>query len=463
MLPMTNLPFHFPGIATVSKSINDSSTSEGSYLTPRGTDMHESPKQLSPKDQIESALKPSAANETVETKDGSPEISPNQPSILEGSHFSLKGDASPKSSTPELSRSETERNIKSSPSGRPRRDRTTGKLHESKSTKAVKNGQHSKGDQNALAVSGASLNLSSSNLVDLSVRGSSISSMGSANECSLLEKEHHSVASDRSATTEQEGDGQLMVEGSKIGLKKSKDTAVERKVSSERNRSDCETQICNELTDCAKELRDGIVTKSSSTNDLDNNIDRLHEQKNDQSNDKSQFTASNLSKKDVDGEEKTCLEDEHSVANETVPYAQRSAEEESPSTTEYRGLPTTLRYDNDIGKSVTSSLSAVDAYDKRGNEFVTGEGHVAVDRTDSDRVKQNHNDGERVARKVIDDSWQASQITSTPKLDRSDSNSKKISEGNFCGQAKHRDGSLLPIIFQVRCQALNWICFVRLR
>ena len=459
---MTNVPFHFSGIATDSRSINDSSTSEGSYLTPRGTDMNESPEKQSSKDQIENALKPSAAHENVETKDGIPDSSQNKPSILEGSNISVKGDASPNSSTPESSRSETERNMKSSPSGRPRRDRTTGKLHESESTIAIKKGQHSKGDLNALAVSGASLNLSSSNLVDLSVRGLSISSLGSANECSVLGKEPHSAASDRSATTEQEGDGQLMAEGSTIGLKTSKDTAMERKVSSERNRSDCETQICNEPTDCAKELRDRIATKSPPTNDVDN-IDGFHEQKNEKSNTQSQFTVCNLSKKDVDGEEKTCLENEHSVANETVPYAQHSAEEESPSTTEYRGLPTTLRYDNDIGKGAPSSLSLVDACDKRGNEFVTGEGHVAIDRTDSDRVQQSHNEGERLPRNVTDDGWQASQITSTPKLDRSDSNSKKISEGNFCGQAKHRDGSLLPIIFQVRSQALSWICFVRLR
>lgn len=416
--------------------------------------MHETSEQQCSEDQTENVLKPSAANETVATKDSIPESSTKQSNIREGSNMSPKGATSPKSSTPESSRNETERNMKSSPSETSRRDRT-GKLREPKSTIAMKNRKHRKGDLNALSVSGTSLNLSSSNLVDLSVRGSSISSLGSASEGSLSEKKPQSKTSDRSTMTEQQGNWRLTAESSTTELETSKNSVMERMVSSERNCSHSETQILNEPTDCANKSRDSI-TNSSPAKDIEN-INRIDELTNGESNDQSQFTVSDLSKKNEDREEQTCFENEQSVTDKTVPYGQHSAEEESPTTTEYRGLPTTLRYNSDIGKSVPGSLSSDDTYGERGNEFVTRQGHVVTDQTDNDRMEQSYNERETVTRKVIDDSWQASQITSTPKLDRSDSHSKKILEGNFCGQAKHRDGSLLPIIFQVRSQALKWI------
>ena len=99
--------------------------------------------------------------------------------------------------------------------------------------------------------------------------------------------------------------------------------------------------------------------------------------------------------------------------------------------------------------SGSNSVYTEESLSNRGMEFVCGDGSVVLDNSiDRERcsrtdVELETGDGDRGK------PWQPNQATSTPKFDRSDSQCKKIFEGNFCGQAKHKDGSLLPIVFQV--------------
>eukprot|EP00794_Sanderia_malayensis_P012151 gene12151-13404_t len=109
---------------------------------------------------------------------------------------------------------------------------------------------------------------------------------------------------------------------------------------------------------------------------------------------------------------------------------------------------------------------------QRGNAFVAGDGSVVVD-DGNEAVSESLSPCKRVnghgARHddcdIVDSAEegknndssikQQDQFTSTPKLDRGESQHKKIYEGSFYGQAKHKDESLLPIVFQVKQIALN--------
>lgn len=112
------------------------------------------------------------------------------------------------------------------------------------------------------------------------------------------------------------------------------------------------------------------------------------------------------------------------------------------------GSPVSIQSE-DQSTSIGPPLDDVDCK-QRGGGYVTEDGYVEMDDiVDKERStytveESERNDGAKAK------SWQSSQVTSTPKLDRSDSSQKKIFEGNFCGQAKHKDGSLLSIVFQVR-------------
>ena len=123
--------------------------------------------------------------------------------------------------------------------------------------------------------------------------------------------------------------------------------------------------------------------------------------------------------------------------------------EERQSDKEAVGLPVVTRCDSRTEDERSKSLTD-DSVGKRGAEFVDEDGSVLVDKSlDTNTELYNTKESEKTEG-TVEKPWQLSQVTSTPKFDRSESVSKKIFEGNFCGQAKHKDGSLLPIVFQVR-------------
>ena len=113
------------------------------------------------------------------------------------------------------------------------------------------------------------------------------------------------------------------------------------------------------------------------------------------------------------------------------------------------------------GSAITDSIpvkdSNADDAVTRGNQYVGKDGSVITDSSSS-----KNDDNSRCPRKGIvredssgsvgiqsnDDTMSLrSQGTSSSKAERN--SAKKIEEGNFYAQARHKDGSLLPIVFQV--------------
>ncbi|XP_065063667.1 PAS domain-containing serine/threonine-protein kinase-like [Rhopilema esculentum] len=133
-----------------------------------------------------------------------------------------------------------------------------------------------------------------------------------------------------------------------------------------------------------------------------------------------------------------------------------SSEEHSLAHTECRDMPTALKYDSSTFSEPTNSHMSNENTGSRGNAFVNEDGLVVLDamQEGSKNLEQEPEAGDKVGK--VDSScdkggWQPNRVTSTPKLDRADSQTtKKIFEGNFCGQARHKDGSLLPIVFQIK-------------
>ena len=137
-----------------------------------------------------------------------------------------------------------------------------------------------------------------------------------------------------------------------------------------------------------------------------------------------------------------------------------SSEEHSLAHTECKGIPTALKYDSSTFSEPANSNASKNSTGNRGNAFVAEDGSVVLDamQEGSNSLEQEPEAGDKVGKmnsSCDKGGWQPNRVTSTPKLDRADSQStKKIFEGNFCGQARHKDGSLLPIVFQVRCIVL---------
>lgn len=144
---------------------------------------------------------------------------------------------------------------------------------------------------------------------------------------------------------------------------------------------------------------------------------------------------------------KTCSND---VIDKSAGIA---SDEEFPGEKEVKSVPVSMVCkDGSIDNGTVPSLTD-DPFERHTGENVKDDGSVYVD----DTVQRDQNIYREVEKEKDDDDmekgWPTNQVTSTPKLDRSDSQVKRIFEGNFCGQAKHKDGSLLPIIFQV------WLLF----
>ena len=144
-------------------------------------------------------------------------------------------------------------------------------------------------------------------------------------------------------------------------------------------------------------------------------------------------------------------------------YTQVNADEILPSKHPYGDAGEEIKHDLDSSglavismcksEAITNGSSfdilTEDSHSNRGTEYVDEDGSVVVDDSiDTEKCARKNAESEREAVEA-EKPWQNDQFTSTPKTDRSESLCKKIYEGNYCGQAKHKDGSLLPIIFQV--------------
>ena len=154
-------------------------------------------------------------------------------------------------------------------------------------------------------------------------------------------------------------------------------------------------------------------------------------------------------------------------------YTQVNADEILPSKQPYAGEE--IKHDLDSSglavismcksEAITNGSSfdilTEDGHSNRGTEYVDEDGSVVVDDSiGREKCTRKNADSEGGAGKA-EKPWQSDQFTSTPKTDRSESLCKKIYEGNYCGQAKHKDGSLLPIVFQVSTYILSFlVCFI---
>ena len=99
----------------------------------------------------------------------------------------------------------------------------------------------------------------------------------------------------------------------------------------------------------------------------------------------------------------------------------------------------------------SKSVTGQSFTDTRGNEFVDIDGSVVIDETEDcmSPVKHRKQFLPREDQERLESEHAVKRSASTPKPDRSQIKAKNMFEGNFYGDARHKDESLLRVAFQV--------------